>query len=88
MTWFIEVKKLYNGDSFGELALINDEPRKATITALELSAFAVIDKEAYMKVLLKIEQKAKALIDEFLASTSIFSKFTKKQLLNLHLLFE
>jgi hypothetical protein len=48
------------------LALINDKPRAATITANEMSAFAVIEKEAYLKVLLKIELKAKAKINEFL----------------------
>jgi CRP-like cAMP-binding protein len=88
LTWFTEVKKLHNGDSFGELALVNEAPRAATITAVETSAFAVIDKEAYMKVLLKIEQKAKHKIDAFLSSVPIFKPCNRKQLLNLHLLFE
>ena len=29
--WFNQMKMLKSGDSFGELALINDEPRAATI---------------------------------------------------------
>ena len=31
MTWFLDVVKLCSGKSFGELALINDAPRAATI---------------------------------------------------------
>lgn len=31
MTWFDDVVKLCSGKSFGELALINEEPRDATI---------------------------------------------------------
>ena len=30
--WFVKVVKLTEGNSFGELALINDKPRAATIT--------------------------------------------------------
>ena len=32
LDWFKEVVSIGTGDSFGELALINDEPRAATIT--------------------------------------------------------
>lgn len=53
--WFIEIKKLHSGDYFGELALINNAPRVATITTIEPSSFAVIDRETYKKVLMKIE---------------------------------
>lgn len=86
--WFIEIKKLRNGESFGELALIKDDPRAATITATEKAAFIVIDREAYLKVLLKIEQKGKNKIDTFLKSIHIFEGWSRKQLKNLHLLFE
>lgn len=30
----VPVKQLHTGDSFGELALINDKPRAATVTAI------------------------------------------------------
>ena len=32
--WFVTVTKLVSGDSFGELALLTDEPRAATITCV------------------------------------------------------
>ena len=43
--WFIEIKKLRNGDYFGELALLKNDPRAATIACSrqEDSSFAVID---------------------------------------------
>ena len=31
MIWFLDVEKLCQGKSFGELAIINDAPRAATI---------------------------------------------------------
>ena len=31
LNWMVEVNQLSTGASFGELALINNEPRKATI---------------------------------------------------------
>lgn len=68
--------------------MINDAPRAATIETCENSAFAVIDKEAYMKVLLKIELKAKAKINAFLSSVPIFKGWNRKQMQNLYLLFE
>jgi CRP-like cAMP-binding protein len=66
ITWFIEIKQLRSGDSFGELALIKDANRAATITAIEPCTFAVIDKDAYIRCLGKSEEKAKAKIDAFL----------------------
>jgi CRP-like cAMP-binding protein len=59
--------------------LIKDVPRAATITAIEDCEFAVIDKEAYKKVLLKSEQKAKAKIDAFLQSVPIFKDWNRRQ---------
>jgi CRP-like cAMP-binding protein len=42
--WFITCAHLGAGDSFGELALINDEPRAATIQCLNECYFATLDK--------------------------------------------
>jgi len=53
-----------------------------------MSAFAVIEKEAYLKVLLKIELKAKAKIDKFLQSVPIFKGWNQRLSQNLNLLFE
>lgn len=45
--WFMEVKILGPGNSFGELALINDKPRAATIHAVNECYFAVIGRNDY-----------------------------------------
>ncbi len=52
---FIEVTTLKSGKSFGELALIKNKPRAATIICQEVCHFAVISKADYTKVLKKIE---------------------------------
>jgi hypothetical protein len=57
MDWFAEVVQLTYGQSFGELALINDAKRAATIHCVEECYFAVIGRHDYEKVLKKIEWK-------------------------------
>jgi CRP-like cAMP-binding protein len=44
LQWFIEVSKLKSGDTFGELALLNDKPRAATITCITDCHFAILGK--------------------------------------------
>lgn len=61
-----EVKQITEGNSFGELALISNKPRAATIKCLENTDFAVMYKKDYLKVLLKIDEKSKEEIINFL----------------------
>ena len=49
--WFVEVAKLKPGENFGELALMNNAPRDATIKAMTDCQFATIQKNDYQKVL-------------------------------------
>ena len=44
---YIKVAELTNGQAFGELALINNKPRAATITALSACHFAVVDRASF-----------------------------------------
>jgi CRP-like cAMP-binding protein len=53
MTQFIVLE---DGKAFGELALINNAPRGATILCMKNSHFAVINKEDFGKTLSAIEK--------------------------------
>ena len=55
--WFSEIKKLLPGQSFGELALINDAPRSATVTTTIDCEFAILIKSDYDKVIRKVEAR-------------------------------
>ena len=68
------------GDFFGELALITNKPRAATIRCLQDCHFAVIQKEDYQKVLQKIEQKNLIKKIEFLHSLPFFKVWTRTSL--------
>ena len=45
LVWFVDYTILKDGNSFGELALINDEPRKATIKCVTDCTFAKFSKQ-------------------------------------------
>ena len=45
--WFVEVLTLKEGHSFGELALINNKPRSATITTISNCCFAILGRPEY-----------------------------------------
>jgi len=47
----VEVKISKIGESFGELALLENKPRAATIITLEETHFAVLEKQYYDKIL-------------------------------------
>lgn len=47
----MEVAKLGIGKSFGELALINNKPRAATIKCASDCHFAVMNKDTYQRIL-------------------------------------
>lgn len=55
--WFIKISRLLTGASFGELALLNDQPRAATIQCLSDVYVAVLSKNDYQRVFERGEQK-------------------------------
>lgn len=78
--WFVEVAKLTPGQTFGELALINREPRSASIMCICNCYFATLEKQDYLKVLKKIELRE---IDEktaFFAKLPFLKFFTRAQI--------
>lgn len=46
-----EINELHAGDKFGELALIDNKPRKATIVCKDDCDFATLDRESYKDLL-------------------------------------
>ena len=42
--WWVKVASLKSGDTFGELALINNDKRNATLKCITDCVFATIDK--------------------------------------------
>jgi len=73
----VTVGSIEAGGQFGELALIKDEPRAATIRTDETTLFATVSKRDYQRTLKQLQKTLlKARVD-FLASTSIFRKISR-----------
>jgi len=51
------VAKLSSGSAFGEIALINDMPRMATIICLQDCHFAVLEKSEFKWILATAEEE-------------------------------
>lgn len=69
-TFLKSVIKIGNGSGFGELALLNDKPRSATIITLVDTHFAVLEKEDFNKIM------AKAMRNKFASQVQFLSKFS------------
>lgn len=85
---FFEAVQLQTGASFGELALISNKTRAATIRCLENTHFAVLSKEGYEKVLGKIEHAKLNKLVDFLKSVPTFKHWSKSALLKLTYFFK
>ncbi len=54
----LKVSELVAGDIFGEMALINEEPRSATVRAVETCTLSVVSKAEIEKRVEKLEDRA------------------------------
>ncbi len=75
-----EVGVLKPGTQFGELALINDAPRAATIYCMQESIFAIIERAEYERVLKRIEIKNQQMKIAFLKSLHFLAHWTTSQI--------
>ena len=83
-----QVATLNPGDSFGELALLNDKPRAATIQAKTLSVLAVLSKEGFKEVLSHEAEKALKEKVNFLCALPIFKSSSRQSVQKLSFYFE
>lgn len=79
-TQFRPVSVLTDGAAFGELALIKDQPRSASILCEADTHFAILSKEDYMNIIGKLEARRLEIFIEFLHNIPIFRPWTKKKL--------
>ncbi|CDW74956.1 UNKNOWN [Stylonychia lemnae] len=78
--FLIQVAKLVDGSSFGELALLEQKPRAATIRCLQNSHFMVLTKNDYVKVIGKIERRTYNEKINFLRNIPVFQLLTRTSL--------
>jgi CRP-like cAMP-binding protein len=85
-----EVSRLRTGDSFGEMALISDRLRAATIQTLEKSSFLVLSKSDFTQILGDLGEKRLNLITKFMLELAYFHDLSKISLIRLayHLEFK
>jgi CRP-like cAMP-binding protein len=75
--------QLFLGDSFGELALVNNALRGATIVCVQDCSFLKIEKKDYEKILSKMQQAELEERADFLATMPIFHTWTRSSLKSL-----
>ena len=79
----IPVAEMHSGDSFGELALINEKPRAATITALQPTFCITLTKIMFKKAIDDLKEGKYKPIVEFLKQTPIFQQIPEDDLYKL-----
>jgi CRP-like cAMP-binding protein len=80
---FKEIKILSDGDSFGELALLSNKSRSATVKCKEVSYFAVLSQRDYKRILRTDAEKAIHDRVEYLKKLPMFFGSNVKTLRNL-----
>ena len=78
-----EIKTLQSGDSFGELALLSNQPRSATIICKENSYFAVLSQQDYKIILSSNARKSILEKFEFLQQLHLFKGLSRNSIKNL-----
>ncbi|KAL4476521.1 hypothetical protein ABPG74_010254 [Tetrahymena malaccensis] len=77
---FVKVGELKAGQSFGELALINDSPRRATIKAQTDCDLAILSKKDYIKIIADMEEREIKKKIQFLEGLPLFNQIHRRSL--------
>ena len=85
---FSEVGQLEAGGSFGELALLQSQPRAATIIALEATEFMTISKQDYLTLLKAADEERLWQKVDFLSHVPVFQMSPKSILISLAYTFK
>ena len=75
----VEKKRLHKGGNFGELALLYNAPRSASIKALTKCEFWAIDRNTFRKVVSEVTSKQYKENREFLNRVPFFDSMTERQ---------
>ena len=79
---------LRGGDSFGELALISNKPRAASILARESTSLAVLERSDYLRLLSKIQDARLTAKADLLQHHPAFRLWTRQSLQKLSYFFK
>ena len=71
---------LSEGAAFGELALIYDKPRMATIKCVERSHFIVLTKQEYNTAINEIDRRKTNDLINFIKMLPVFKKLSRSKL--------
>lgn len=85
--WFVDIKTMGEGEAFGELALVKNDPRAATIKCDSDCYFGVIHKQDYDRFLKRVHNKSVQKDIDFLSSLPFFSHWTVTQMRKIVLSF-
>ncbi|KAI8845400.1 cyclic nucleotide-binding-like protein [Chytridium lagenaria] len=82
LTDMAAVKQLGRGEGFGDLALVADAPRSATIITDERTELIKVEKEDYNRIIKSIHEKQNLEMYSFLRRMPVFSSWTRGSLLS------
>lgn len=83
----MEVIEYTTGDSFGELAIIKNQPRSASVFCKTECHFGVLEKEDFLRIFGRLEEAKMARKIDFLQKLTMFKRWTKGSLTKLSYCF-
>lgn len=84
---YVEINRLGSGACFGELSLLTDAKRAATIQCIEPTVIAILNKEDYKTTLASVQEQQINNKVDFLHSLKPFQRWSKLSLMKLSYFF-